>query len=186
MYIKLSKYISILIMLFSLSSVSFAGKVVIDKKGNIITKKTNKKPVWAKKIGKKKILYSDGLIREGGHRNWRNFNPGNLVYGKFAKEHGAIGTDGRFAIFPDMKTGFKAQAALLSGDKYRKKSIKSAIHKYAPSFENNTRKYISVISKKLGVHYSKKISSLNKKQMNKMVMVMAKIEGMKKGRVYKR
>jgi hypothetical protein len=147
--------------------------------------KIKKDITWAKKIGNKKILYSDNTVREGGHRNWRNFNPGNLEYGKFAKSHGAIGTDGRFAIFPSMSKGYLAQAKLLSGEKYKRKSIKKAITKYAPSFENNTKKYISIISRKLGVHYSKKIKNLTSKQMNTMVKLMSEIEGMKKGKTYK-
>ena len=36
----------------------------------------------ATKIGYKTIKYSDGSIKKGGHRNWRNNNPGNLEYGK--------------------------------------------------------------------------------------------------------
>jgi len=141
----------------------------------------NNKIKWAKKIGKKKILYSNGDIKIGGHRNWRNNNPGNLEYGRFAKENGAIGTDGRFAIFPNMNKGFEAQAKLLVGKSYKHKSIKKAILKYAPSFENNSRKYISVITKKLGIKSNTLMKHLSKKQVVKMVKVMSSYEGMKKG-----
>ena len=52
---------------------------------------------------------SDGVwINVGGDRNWRNNNPGNLEDGDFARRHGSIGSDGRFAIFPDYKTGKEA------------------------------------------------------------------------------
>jgi len=146
---------------------------------------TNLNAMYAKKTGYKEITFSDGTIRKNGHRNWRNFNPGNIEYGKFAIKNGAIGTDGRFAIFQDMKSGYKAQVALLSGKKYRNKSIKGAITKYAPKKENNTYRYIKVITKKLGVSKYKKLSSLSKKQLLKMVKVMSSHEGMKKGIVKK-
>jgi len=135
----------------------------------------------AKKIGYKSIQYPDGSIKRGGHRNWRNNNPGNLEYGKFTIKNGAIGTDGRFAIFPSMKEGYKAQVALLSGDRYRNKSIRNAIHKYAPSFENNTGRYINKITSSLHVSKHKRISSLSRNQLLHMVKAMSKHEGMKSG-----
>lgn len=46
-------------------------------------------------------------------RGDRNNNPGNIEYGQFAVAHGATGSDGRFAIFPDWNTGANAMAALL-------------------------------------------------------------------------
>lgn len=46
-------------------------------------------------------------------RGDRNNNPGNIEYGPFASAHGATGTDGRFAVFPDWNTGANAMAALL-------------------------------------------------------------------------
>ena len=57
---------------------------------------------------------NDGNIYEfsGGSRAWRNNNPGNLEDGKFARDNGAIGSDGRFAIFPDATTGFNAMTGL--------------------------------------------------------------------------
>jgi hypothetical protein len=57
-----------------------------------------------------KYHYDDGTVemREGGHRAWRNKNPGNLVDGR-----GALGKDyGGSAIFPDVETGRKARRAL--------------------------------------------------------------------------
>ena len=136
----------------------------------------------AYKIANKTIKYPDGSIKKGGHRNWRNNNPGNLEYGKFAKKNGAIGTDGRFAIFASMKDGYVAQVALLSGNRYKNKSIKNAIYKYAPSFENNTGRYINKITSALHISKHKRISSLSKEQLLKMVKEMAKHEGMKVGK----
>jgi hypothetical protein len=49
----------------------------------------------------------------GATRGDRNNNPGNIEYGAWAKAHGAIGTDGRFAIFPTKEAGEAAMAQLL-------------------------------------------------------------------------
>lgn len=57
--------------------------------------------------------------RLGLTRADRNNNPGNIEYGDFARRHGATGSDGRFAIFPDRETGFKAAEALMLGRGYR-------------------------------------------------------------------
>lgn len=48
-----------------------------------------------------------------GTRGDHNNNPGNIEYGPFATSHGAIGSDGRFAIFPSREVGERAMADLL-------------------------------------------------------------------------
>ena len=65
-----------------------------------------------------------------GTRPQRDNNPGDIEYGAFARAHGAIGSDGRFAIFPDMATGFQAMAALLSSPSYRKLTLGEALHRW--------------------------------------------------------
>jgi hypothetical protein len=51
----------------------------------------------------------------GQTRGIRNNNPGNIEYGEFAKKMGAVGSDGRFAIFPTMEQGVGAATILLRG-----------------------------------------------------------------------
>lgn len=46
-----------------------------------------------------------------GDRPTRNNNPLNITYGPFARSHGAIGRDGRFAIFGAPADGFDAAVA---------------------------------------------------------------------------
>jgi hypothetical protein len=70
-----------------------------------------------------------------------NKNPGNIEYGTFARLHGATGTDGRFAIFPNLQTGYNALTELLKIH-YTGLTIAEAIAKYAPSNENDTQTYI--------------------------------------------
>jgi hypothetical protein len=50
----------------------------------------------------------------GNTRGDRNNNPGNIEYGAFARAHGATGSDGRFAIFPDRASGESAMGELLA------------------------------------------------------------------------
>ncbi|MBI5888281.1 MAG: hypothetical protein HZB82_06175 [Deltaproteobacteria bacterium] len=88
------------------------------------------------------VIYPES-IKEGGTPAWRNNNVGNLKFGTFAKDHGAIGFNGEFAVFPDMKTGQDAQVARLKTQKFQSKSIDGALKAYAPKEDNNdTEKYI--------------------------------------------
>lgn len=72
----------------------------------------------------------------------RNHNPGNIRYGLFAHSHGAVGTDGAFAIFKDDASGFDAMSQLLEAA-YQGDTISKAIYRYAPPNENNTTQYIA-------------------------------------------
>ena len=67
----------------------------------------------------------------GSTRGDRNNNPGNMEYGAFARAHGATGSDGRFAIFPDWATGAAAQQALVSGSGYAGLTLHEFARKYA-------------------------------------------------------
>lgn len=151
----------------------------------VIINFSNAKSHKAKKIADKTIHFSDGTIKKGGHRNWRNNNPGNLEYGKFAREHGAIGTDGRFAIFPSMNKGYIAHVALLSGDKYKHLTLTKALKRFAPSFENNTKRYLNYLKKNTGIRSSQKLKYLSWGKKVELVKYMAKFEGMKRGAHYK-
>lgn len=128
------------------------------------------------------ITYPDGATKTGGSRSWRNNNPGNLEYGDFAKSQGAIGSDGRFAIFPDKETGDAAKIKLLKGSKYRDKTIEEAIIRYAPRFENDSAKYAAIIAKAASVPVGTTLSSLTDEQFQKMVDSMNKVEGWKEGK----
>lgn len=95
-----------------------------------------------------------------GTRPQRNHNPGDIEYGKFAIAHGAIGTDGRFAIFPDDPTGFAALTALLSGPAYQGLTVEQAINRYAPPVENNTSRYVHLICEWANVQPNTLLSSV--------------------------
>ena len=122
---------------------------------------------------------NDGNIYEasGGSRAWRNNNPGNLQDGSFARDNGAIGSDGRFAIFPDTETGFNAMTNLLSSSAYKDLTIDDAIHKYAPSNENNTENYLKFIENQTGFSRLTTLNQLSKDNMLRLAKAMAKHEG---------
>lgn len=89
----------------------------------------------------------EAIAREEGFyvlhsRAQRNNNPGNLEYGSFTVAHGAVSSDGRFAIFDSPSNGFQALRVLLAGPVYASCTLEEWAAKYAPSNENNTNEYL--------------------------------------------
>lgn len=133
------------------------------------------------------VQLADGSTeRRDGARNWRNNNPGNIQFGDFAKRFGALGSDGRFAIFPSYEAGRKAKEALLfEGRGYAGMNIQQAIFRYAPPNENNSQNYVNTVAAAAGVPPSTLLSQLNQQQRTAMLNAMEKVEGFKTGRVTK-
>jgi uncharacterized protein YcbK (DUF882 family) len=131
------------------------------------------------------VQLADGSTeRRDGARNWRNNNPGNIQYGDFAKRYGALGTDGRFAIFPSYDAGRKAKEALLFESKgYAGMNIQQAIYRYAPPNENNTQNYVATVAAAAGVPPSTALAQLNAQQRTAMLNAMEKVEGFRTGKV---
>lgn len=131
------------------------------------------------------VEFADGHTEvRTGARNWRNNNPGNIEYGSFAKSQGAIGSDGRFAIFPTYDAGRAAKESLLfDTSSYKDKTIAEAINRYAPPSENNTNAYIGGITSSLGVPANTRLSSLSPAQRSAMLDAMERIEGFRVGTV---
>lgn len=113
-----------------------------------------------------------------GNRASRNNNPGNIQYGEFAKSAGAIGTDGRFAVFPSYEVGRAAKKKLLWDTKsYSGKTIEEAINRYAPPSENDTKSYVKTVSSAVGVPANTPMSSLSEDQKEVMLDAMERVEG---------
>lgn len=132
------------------------------------------------------VFGSDGLkYTFEGPRNWRNNNPGNIEFGDFAKTHGAIGTDGRFAIFPTYQAGRDAKRSLLfEGEGYAGLTINSAMHRYAPPSDGNpTSRYVATLASTLGISADTPLAQLTPEQQNTMLDAMEQFEGYKAGRV---
>ncbi len=120
-------------------------------------------------------------VRRGGTRAWRNNNPGCIRYSQFARDHGAIGRAGNFAVFPDAQTGAAAIGALLQTDKYRDLTIAAAITKYAPPHENDTRSYQQRLAKMTGLPITLKLRDLNAQQLSAVVGAIRVLEGWRAG-----
>ncbi len=134
------------------------------------------------------VELADGTIeRRQGSRNWRNNNPGNIEYGPYARSQGAVGSDGRFAIFPSYEAGRAAKENLLFNTSgYSGKTIGGAINRYAPPSDgNNTNGYIGAITRGLGVPASTPMSSLSPSQRSRMLDIMQGVEGYKVGKTYR-
>lgn len=131
------------------------------------------------------VLYiaDDGsrIIRSGGSRAWRNNNPGNMRYTDISRRHGAIGSAGGFAVFPDKSSGIAALSALLHGQSYITLSIYSAIKKYAPPKENDTDGYLKQIARLTGLDTNKTLSELNDVEFQSVINAIQVIEGYAKG-----
>jgi hypothetical protein len=112
-----------------------------------------------------------------GTRNWRNNNPGNIEYGSFAKQYGAIGSDGRFAIFPTYESGRKAKEKLIfDGKNYKDLDLKSAIARYAPPVENDTGAYQAKVLGAVSGE-NKRMQDYDSSQRIKIMDAMEQMEG---------
>lgn len=131
------------------------------------------------------VQRNDGsVVRQDGARNWRNNNPGNIEWkeGGFAARHGAIGSDGRFAIFPSYEAGRAAKAALIfDGPNYKEKSLTDAIARYAPPSENNTAAYQRSVLAAVG-GANKRMSEYTPAEREAIMDAMQKVEGYRAGK----
>ena len=124
------------------------------------------------------VQYGNGTVEtRKGDRASRNNNPGNIEAGKFAKSVGAVGTDGRFAVFGSKEEGLKAMSSLLGTSRYANKTVREAIHTYAPPNENNSNAYAAAAARAAGVDVDAPMSSLSPAQRQSMVQGMTKVEG---------
>jgi hypothetical protein len=114
---------------------------------------------------------SIGGAGEGGAgtRSWRNKNPGNIKFGAFAKEHGAVGADsGGFAVFPDEAAGSAAQRSLWESKGYKDVPFASALPKWSGSGYG---------AKALGVNPGGTFGSLSEDQKKKFLESQRRAEG---------
>jgi hypothetical protein len=127
----------------------------------------------------------DGSVEHRtGARNWRNNNPGNIEYGKLAKQYGAIGTDGRFAIFPDAASGQNAMKGLLfDSGAYQGMTIASALNKYSPPSENDTAGKIQAVVAETGLDPNTPLDQMTPQQRDAFTLAIQHTEGPMKGDV---
>jgi hypothetical protein len=130
------------------------------------------------------IAYADGSteVRDGGSATWRTNNPGAIVAGKWANSHGAIGSDGHLAIFPDEATGMEAQKALLLSN-YGSVTLDQMVHAWAPPDENDTAKYQRLVRLWTGLSGTEKIADLNADQLARVMEAQRRMEQWRTGAV---
>ncbi|EMI7065460.1 hypothetical protein V6858_003968 [Providencia rettgeri] len=137
-------------------------------------------PKWDKRIFK---TSNGDVIREGGSRAWRNHNEGNLEYGDYARRHGAIGTDGRFAIFPNAETGRNAKRNLLfNTNSYKDLTLLDAIKRYAPKGENKPSQYYKAVKNAVGS--DKKMGEYSSSEQEIILEAFKRVEGWEAGKEY--
>lgn len=137
-------------------------------------------PKWDKRIFK---TSNGDVIREGGSRAWRNHNEGNLEYGDYARRHGAIGTDGRFAIFPNAETGRNAKRNLLfNTNSYKDLTLFDAIKRYAPKGENKPAQYYKAVKNAVGS--DKKMGEYSSSEQEIILEAFKRVEGWEAGKEY--
>ena len=144
------------------------------------------KYVKAESGPKNSVIYFDEKgkkwIFEKGTRAWRNQNPGNMVVGKRSRDNGMIGKAGGFAVFPVYETGHRALLDLLLNE-YGDFDLFKLMDKFAPPFQNNTKKYIQSIKKNTGVDEKVLIKKYSKLQFEKLWNSIELIESWKPGTI---
>lgn len=101
--------------------------------------------------------FLEAIAREEGFevensRPQRNNNPGDLIFCPESEKFGATHGDPRFAVFPDVATGWDALRRWLSvpahieGGQlvagYLGATVAQIVHRFAPPVENNTDAYV--------------------------------------------
>ncbi len=102
----------------------------------------------------------------------RNNNPGNIKYGKFAKQYGAKKDKDGFAIFPDRLAGNRAMRDLLKSPGYKNLSISDAIDKWTGHKPYNYN---------LDDIAHKSVGNLSNEEFNRLTSTMTKGEGTRYG-----
>jgi hypothetical protein len=139
-------------------------------------------------VGKTRVLQrEDGSIetRKDGTAAWRNNNPGNMEYGPYAKSQGAVGSDGRFAVFPTLEAGAKAKEKLIfEGKNYKDLPLQDAIARYAPAKEkaNNTPMYQKAVLDAVGGQ-NKRMADYTPEERKAILKAMGRVEGFEVGTV---
>jgi len=96
---------------------------------------------------------------------------------------GAIGHDGRFAIFPDEATGTAAQETLLL-NVYSGKTIDKTIEAWAPEKDgNDTARYKAFVRHVTGLDGNRKIGELTSDERHRLMDAQRSMEGWKPGTV---
>lgn len=132
----------------------------------------------------------DGSVikRTGGSLSWRLHNPGRLSHGKFTRSMGAIGDDGKYAVFLTEAEGRKANKVMLFEDQrmgFSNLTILQAVEKYAPeTIGGKPLQYAMVLAKAAGTKTSTLMRELNEDQKEKVLDAIQVMESYTKGYIW--
>jgi hypothetical protein len=121
--------------------------------------------------------------RAGGSRAERNFNPGNIEDGDFARRQpGYVGGDGRFARFESEEAGAAAQTALLQS--YGRRgfdTVEKIISRWSPQSDptnpsGSTANYANYVAQRLGVDPGEKLNLASPDVAERLRVAMAEFE----------
>jgi len=128
--------------------------------------------------------------RSGGTISWRCNNPGNVMYGSFAKSHGALGSAKAgdtepVAIMPSLDHGLRMQMALWRKPMYNNLTIDKGCQQWAVAVKKQGRgsQYARDLAAGAGATIDTKVSDLSDDQLKGMVKAQMKWEGFKPGTV---
>lgn len=133
-------------------------------------------------------------LREGGTISWRTNNPGNVSYGGFSKQYGAVGrwvkpdgdkqqrTSG-IAIMPTLEHGYKMKMGLWRRPMYMNKTIDQGVNQWTGNNSGLGSQYAKDIAKAAGVPIDYPVAKLSDDQLKRMVMKQTQWEGFKPGTV---
>lgn len=112
-------------------------------------------------------------------RGLRNNNPGNIRLGSF-KYRGEVAksSDKAFRQFESMAWGYRAMFVLLHtyALRYRCRTLRDYISRYAPPSENNTDAYIRRVARATHLSDSDRLDTLSKPMMVQVVAAMSEVE----------
>ena len=100
-------------------------------------------------------------------------NPGNIRYNSNFK--GCTGNDNGFCKFSSLGYGYRAILVILNTyyDKYKLRTIRGIVNRYAPPSENQTEYYISSVSRYSGLDSDQ---NLTKEDLIKLIPAIARME----------
>lgn len=125
------------------------------------------------------VKYKDGSTEtRGGTIPARTNNPGDIIWGDFARKTGAIGfTVGTvgpdIAVYPTPEAGWAAMQKLLSGGKYGGMRLEDALY----TWSGKDPTYASIMANTTGIDLNKSYNELSTDEQFRLKQAMAKQEG---------
>jgi len=122
-------------------------------------------------------------MRMGGERAWRTNNPGNIKTGAFARANGAIGRDGRYAIFPDELTGKHALQTLLRTPGYVDLLVRDALLAHCSHLDGSTESRAR--ARQYGLDPNRPLGTLDEDEHARLDMAITSTASARQPRVHR-